>query len=152
MIMKNIELNVLNYLKLTVLTLIIFGAGTFTTNVQAQTARIFEIKIPFDFVIKDKTFDAGTYRIGRLSEANPDTLILKNADHKKSSILQTQRLNAGGPLQHSTLSFRRDGETYFLDSIRSSGDSYESRLPIFKLDPRRPISVQLAEIVTITGK
>lgn len=150
--MKNIESKFANYLKLAVFTVIIFGAGAFTTNVRAQTARVFEIQIPFDFVIKDKTYDAGTYRIGRLSAANPDTLILKNADGKKSLILQTQRINSGDPIQHSKLTFRRDGETYFLDSIRTFGESYESRLPFSKSDRQRRSLGQLTEIVSITGK
>ena len=149
--MKNIELKFAKCLKLTVLTVIIFGTAAVTANVRAQNARVFEIQIPFDFVIKDKTFDAGTYRIGRLSEANPDMLILKNADNKKSLILLTQRLNFGGPFQHSKLTFRRNGETYFLDSVRTSGESYESRLPFVKTD-RRHNSVQLAEIVRINAK
>jgi hypothetical protein len=152
MIMKNIELKFAKCLKLAVLTIVMLGAGAFTTNVRAQTARTFEIQIPFDFVIKDKTYDAGTYRIGRLSEANLDTLVLKKADGKKSLILQTQRLNSGAPTELSKLTFRRDGETYFLDSIRASGESYESRLPFVKLDRQRRSSVQLAEIVSITGK
>ena len=149
--MKNIELKFAWCLKLAVLAVVMLGAGALATNVRAQTARVFEIQVPFDFVVKDRTYDAGTYRIGRLSEANPDTLILKNADDKKSLILQTQRLDSGAQIELSMLTFRRDGETYFLDSIRASGETYESRLPFVKSDRRRS-SVQLAEIVSITGK
>ncbi|MGI8543890.1 MAG: hypothetical protein ACR2MD_10495 [Aridibacter sp.] len=150
--MKNIELKFAKCLKLAVLTIVMLGAGAFTTNVRAQTARVFEIQIPFDFVIKDKTYDAGTYHIGRLNEANPDTLVLKNADSKKSLILHTQRLNSGDSINFSKLTFSRYGKTYFLDSIRTSGENYESRLPFVKSDRQRRSSVQLAEFVSINGK
>ncbi len=114
--------------------------------------RVFEIEVPFDFVVKDRTYNAGTYRIGRLSEANPDTLVLKNAGGKKSLILQTQRLDSGAPIELSVLTFRRDGETYFLDSIRASGETYESRLPFVKSDRQQRLVAQLPEIVSITEK
>ena len=151
--MKNIELKFAKCLKMAVLTVVILGAGAFVTNVRAQTARVFEIQVPFDFVVKGQTYDAGTYRVGRLNEANPDTLVLKNANDKKSLILQTQRLNSGAPTELSKLTFRRYGEMYFLDSIRASGESYESRLPSGRSErKRRDATLLLAEIVSITEK
>ena len=150
--MKNIELKFAKCLKMTVLTVAILGAGAFATNVRAQTARAFEIQVPFDFVIKDRTYDAGRYRIGRLNEANPDMLVLKNADGKKSLILQTQRLGSGAPIELSKLTFSRYGEMYFLDSIRASGESYESRLPSVNSDRRRRGAAQFSEIVSITER
>ncbi len=151
--MKNIELKFAKCLKMAVLTVVILGAGAFVTNVRAQTARVFEIQVPFDFVVKDRTYEAGRYRVGRLNEANPDTLVLKNANDKKSLILQTQRLNSGAPTELSKLTFRRYGEMYFLDSIRASGESYESRLPSGRSErKRRDATLLLAEIVSITEK
>ncbi len=151
--MKNIELKFAKCLKMTVLTVAILGAGAFATNVRAQTARVFEIQVPFDFVVKDRTYEAGRYRVGRLNEANPDTLVLKNANDKKSLILQTQRLNSGAPIHLSKLIFRRYGEMYFLDSIRASGESYECRLPSGRSErKRRDATLLLAEIVSITEK
>ncbi len=151
--MKNIELKFAKCLKMIVLTIVILGAGAFVTNVRAQTARVFEIQVPFDFVVKDRTYEAGRYRVGRLNEANPDTLVLKKANDKKSLILLTQRLNSGNPLKFSKLTFRRFGEMYFLDSIRASGDSYESRLPSGRSERKRSdATLLLAEIVSITEK
>ncbi len=151
--MKNIELKFAKCLKMAVLTVVMLGAGAFTTNVRAQTARVFEIQVPFDFVVKDRTYNAGRYRVGRLNEANPDTLVLKNADDKKSLILQTQRLNSGAPTEISKLTFRRYGEMYFLDSIRASGEISESRLPSGRSErKRRDATLLLTEIVSITEK
>ena len=148
--MKNIELKLAKRLTMTVLTVVILGAGAFATNVRAQTARVFEIHVPFDFVVKGRTYEAGRYRIGRLEQANPDRLVLKNAAGKTLLILQTQRLNSGAPIEFSKLTFRRDGEIYFLEGIQSSGEHYESRLPSVKSDRQGRSAEQLSEIVSIT--
>lgn len=150
--MKYTDLKFANCLKMAVLTMVLIGAGALANDVRAQTARVFKIEVPFDFVIKHQTYEAGTYRIGRLSESNPDILILKNAADKKSLILQTVRLSSGAPAAFSKLSFRRYGEMYFLDSIRASGETYESRLPTAKSDRRLGMSVELREIVSTTAK
>lgn len=150
--MKNTELKLTKRLTLTVLTVVIFGAGAFVTNARAQTSETFEIQIPFDFVVKNRIYEAGTYHIGRFNAANPDTLILKNGDGKKSLILLTQRHGAGAPLKFSKLTFSRYGEKYFLDTIRSSGENYESRIPSNKSNPRRGSREQIAEIISITQK
>jgi hypothetical protein len=68
-------------------------------------------------------------------------------------VAASQRLDSGNPLKLSKLTFRRDGETYFLDSIRASGESYESRLPSGRSErKRRDATLLLAEIVSITEK
>jgi hypothetical protein len=150
--MKYTELKLAKCLKSTVLTLVMIGAGVFANEVQAQTARVFEIEVPFDFVINDHTYDAGTYRIGRLNESNPDMLVIKEASGKKSLILQTMRLQSGSPAEFSKLNFRQYGELYVLDSIRASGDSYESRLPYAKIDRQGRLLAKLRVIVSISGK
>ncbi len=151
--MKNIEIKFAKRLTMSVLTIVMIGAGAFAANVRAQTASVFKLRIPFDFVVKGRTYEAGKYRVGRLDEANPDTFVLKNEDGKTSLILLTQRLNSGVPTELSKLTFRRYGETYFLDSIRASGESYESRLPSGRSErKRRDATLLLAEIVSITEK
>ncbi len=150
--MKNIELKLAKRLTLAVLAVVLLGAGAFATNVRAQNARVFEIQVPFDFVVKGRTYEAGRYRIGRLNEANPDTLVLKTATGKTLVILQTQRLNSGAPIEFSKLTFSRYGEMYFLDSIQASSESYERRLPSVKSDRQRRGAAQLSEIVSITEK
>ncbi len=150
--MKNIEIKFAKHLTMSVLTIVMIGAGAFAANVRAQTASVFKLRIPFDFVVKGRTYEAGKYSVGRLDEANPDTFVLKNEDGKTSLILLTQRLKSGDPIEMSMLTFSRYGETYFLDSIRTSGKSYESRLPFVKSDRQRRGAARLSEIVVITGK
>ncbi len=150
--MKNIELKLAKRLTMTVLTVVILGAGAFATNVRAQNAGVFEVQVPFDFVIKDRTYEAGRYRIGRLNQVNPDTLVLKTATGKTLVIFQTQRLSSRAPIRLSKLTFSRYGEMYFLDGIHASSESYESRLPSVKSERQRSGAARFSEIVSITEK
>lgn len=137
-------------LKSAVLTVAIIGAGSLLNGVQAQTTRVFEIEVPFDFVVKGQLYEAGTYRIGRLSESNPDMLVIKTVTGKKSLILQTTPLDSGGPAEFSKLSFRRFGEVYVLDSIRASGESCERRLHLNKSNRNAHLLARGGDIVSIT--
>ena len=138
-------------LKSAVLTVAIIGAGSLLSSVQAQTTHAFEVEVPFDFVVKGQAYEAGTYRIGRLSESNPDMLVLKTVAGKKSLILQTTPLNSGGPAKSSELSFRRYSDSYVLDGIRASGEHYERRLRLDKTDRALRLLAKSGEIVRITG-
>ena len=149
--MKSFELKYVKRLALGVLV-VVLGAGAFVTKVPAQNARVFEIQVPFDFVVMGRTYTADTYRIGRLSQANPDTLVLNNAAGKTLLIMNTQRLNSGAPAEFSTLNFSRYGETNVLEGIKASGDGYESRLPSIKSDRRRRSIAQVSQTVSITTK
>lgn len=148
--MKNIQSKYTKQLFLGVLTAVVLGAGAFT--VKAQNVGVFEIEVPFDFVVMGRTYEAARYQIGRLSQASPDTLVLNSAAGKTLLILNTQRLNSGTADRFSKLTFSRYGDTNYLDSIRASGSSYESRLPAVRSDRRRR-SINLAsQVVSITNK
>ena len=151
--MKNNELKYAKRLALGVLTVVVLGVGALTAKVQAQTAGSFEIQVPFEFVVMGKTYPAAKYRVARLSEANPNTLVLNTITGKTLLIVHTQRSNAGVPAEFSMLSFSQSGQTHFLEGIRASGSSYESRLPSTKSDRRRSIVLaQTAQIVSISNK
>lgn len=140
----NIEWKSARCLKMTVLAVVILGAGAFATNVRAQDAGTFEVQVPFDFVVKNRTYEAGSYRIGRLNHTNLDTLVLRTATGKTLAILQTQRGSSNAPVKLSKLIFSRYGETYFLDGIHASSESYESRLPSVKSERQRRGAAQFA--------
>ena len=150
--MRYIELKYVKRLSLAVLTIVVIGAGAFSTKVSAQKATSFEIQVPFDFVVRGRTFAAARYRIGRLNPANPDLLVLKNSVGRTLMILQTQRLGSGAPAELSRLTFSRYGETNFLDSIMASGESYASLIPSIKSDRQRRETAQTMQIVSLTHK
>jgi hypothetical protein len=149
--MRNIETKLARHLTLAVLTVVVLGAGAFATNASAQNASVFEIQVPFEFVVQGRTYAAATYRIGRLSPANPDMLVLKSSTGKTLSIFQTQRLNSGAQAEFSGLTFKRFGETFFLDSVRASGARYDSRLTSTRSDRRRQGVAPPAQILSIVA-
>jgi hypothetical protein len=56
--MRNIARNHPQRLMLPVFTFLVFGIGAFATSVPAQNAQVFEIQVPFDFVVKGRTYPA----------------------------------------------------------------------------------------------
>ena len=149
-IVKNIESKYTRQLFLGVLVTLVLGAGAFAAK--AQNAGVFEIDVPFDFVVNGRTYAAARYQIGRLNQASPDTLVLNSSNGKTLLILNTQRLNSGPSERFSKLTFSRYGETNFLESIRSSGSSYESRIPAIRADRRRRSIAQGSHVVSITTR
>ena len=150
--MRSFDSKFAKQLAMALLTVVIFGAGALVSNVRAQTAKSFEIQIPFDFVARDQTYEAGTYRVGRFNAGDPDTLILKSANGKSSLILLTQRHDGGSAIKNSSLTFSRHGGMYILDTIRASGESYERRIPSSKSMVQSGDPAQLTEIVSVTRK
>ena len=144
--MKNIRSKYTKQLFLGVLTAVVLGAGAFMIN--AQNAGVFEVEVPFDFVVMGRTYTAARYQIGRLTQANPDMLVLNTSTGKTLLILNTQRLNSGPSDRFSKLTFSLYGDTHYLDSIRASGSSYESRIPSIRSDRRRR-SIARASVVSI---
>ena len=150
--MRNTELKHAKPWALAVLTILILGAGAFATTASAQNARVFEVEVPFDFVVNGRTYPADTYRIGRLNQANPNTLVLNTSNGKTLSIFQTQRHNSEAPAESSKLTFSQFGETYFLNSVTASGESYVSRLPSNKSDRRQSDTRLASRTVSIVVK
>lgn len=150
--MKKIELKYAKRLALTVFTFLILGAGPFTANVQAQNASVFEVEVPFDFVVMGRTYAAATYKIGRLSQGSPDTLVLNSSSGKTLLMFQTQRLSSGTAAEFSRLTFIRNGETNTLESIIASGERHESRLPWIKSERHRQEIAQTSQTVRLYVK
>lgn len=149
--MKNREMKYTKRLALGVLTFTVLGAGAIATKVSAQNVGVFEIQVPFDFVLKGRAYPAARYQIGRLNQSNPDTLVLNSSTGKTLAMFQTQRFNSSSRAEFSILTFKLSGVAHILDSVRASGSSYESRVPPNKLDRRRGEIAQ-SSLVSISTK
>jgi hypothetical protein len=150
--MRNIKFKNAERSALGVFTAMLLGAGAFVTNFSAQNVGVFEIQVPFDFVVMGRTYSADRYRIGRLDRTNPDKLVLKSSTDKTLLIFLTHRLNSGAPTALSKLTFSQYGDMHVLDAIRASGSTYENRVPAVKSDRRRRSIAQASQIVSITTK
>ena len=80
-----------------------------------QTARTTRANVPFDFVVGNTNFSAGTYEIAALSGTG-ETLRVKNLETQKAIYRLSTSLVASAP-GVSKLVFHRYGSQYFLAEV-----------------------------------
>ena len=83
---------------------------------KAQSSKNTQFEIPFEFIVKDKVFPAGTYSIERLNPDNPSLLIMKNTDGKQKIVFLAQSFNKE-QTNNARLTFKFFGNSYFLGSV-----------------------------------
>ena len=83
---------------------------------KAQSSKDAQFEIPFEFIVKDKVFPAGTYSIERLNPGNPSLLIMKNTHGKDKIVFLTQSFNKE-QTNNARLTFKFFGNNYFLGSV-----------------------------------
>lgn len=79
--------------------------------------------VPFNFVIANKSFAAGTYTISRISEDPLRGLRIQSADGKTNMFFQPTTLDFTSNDQ-AKLQFLHEGSLYFLTGIFSASDTY----------------------------
>ena len=102
--------------------------ASFTVAPKAQTGKIYDIDVPFDFIIKNQILPAGRYSIGRLHEQNPDLLLFRSTVGKARTVTLTQRMSGEAPKVGSMLSFNCYGDRCFLKSVWVAHESYASKI------------------------
>jgi hypothetical protein len=99
-------------------------------------------RIPFDFIVRGKTFPAGTYGIKRVFDS-PEGLIIQNRQmHSEHAVFETEPLESRKAPERAELVFHRYGDTYFLSQIWPGGD--ETGREIAPSHQERSLSKQLA--------
>lgn len=59
-----------------------FLFGALAIGVKAQAVDQITVKVPYSFVVGDKTLPAGNYRVNRVSPNNQNELVLSSFDNK----------------------------------------------------------------------
>ena len=85
------------------------------TSARAQSPDAVVVTVPFEFVAGSATFQAGDYRIGRLSSSTNDELAIVGYD-KGGTFLRPMMFNEV-PSDNPALSFQHAGGKYFLSKI-----------------------------------
>jgi hypothetical protein len=127
------------------LSVIVTGAA------KAQSARTFEVEIPFPFILEDRTFPAGKYLVGRI-DSKPNVLMFKNADAKIVRLMLTHRVESESPSALSTLLFLRRQEKLYLFQIWTGGDKNGNQIPLWNEEERRERHGAGASIVRLRAK
>ena len=109
-------------------------------NAQTSTRPILTVKVPFEFVVGNQTFPAGTYKFQSLlnSVAGKDTidvLTVRSAEAKLYQAVVTDVIGAGEP-GNSRLVFIRNGGRTFLSEVWEPGKPAGCRLHNHKDQPQ----------------
>jgi hypothetical protein len=80
--------------------------------------------VPFDFVIGDRTFPAGTYTISRIGSDSQHGLHIQSSDGKTNAFLLPTTSAPVASNDEPKLQFRHEGDKYFLTGIVGGSDVY----------------------------
>lgn len=90
---------------------------TAVTTANGQSQHRVNAKVPFEFIVGDKTLAAADYRINTVGEA----LAIRNAD-ATNSVIRLANTIAAKERKSARLVFHRYGNTYFLSEVWEGGD------------------------------
>ena len=77
--------------------------------------------IPFDFSIRGRSYPAGVYTVGRGPLAEPDVLMISSNDRNRVALFRSMARQLKAAPQQSQLVFRRVGDHYRLEEVRTGG-------------------------------
>jgi hypothetical protein len=78
------------------------------------------LNIPYEFVVAGKTLPAGTYRVRRLRDGDPDVLILSSFENRTNAIvLPTTKVDSSSA-DKAQVSFEEVGGEHFLSKIETA--------------------------------
>lgn len=94
---------------------------------QAQSDSPYKVTIPFNFIVGEKTFEAGEYSISfKISNAVQNNFLLRSADGKQSAIVSYGIGNeVEKQVENSNLVFSVSGENYILREVNTPQKSIE---------------------------
>ncbi len=120
--------------KFLILALVIMVAGISTAYGQIDSDTRLAATIPFPFVLNDRTFPAGEYRIAPSDDESISSYLLqlKSVDNKNSTFFFTDGVASKDPEVNSELVFDKVGGKYFLRKIWVAGDVDGDVVPISK--------------------
>jgi hypothetical protein len=98
--------------------LLLDGAAARAADFQNMT-----VKVPFPFVVRDKTLPAGQYLLQR-DESNTSLLLIRNetGHHVGSFVLTNVAAGRDPEGDKACLAFTRQGDTYRLSNVWESSD------------------------------
>ena len=98
-------------------------------------------KVPFEFIVGDKTLPSGQYTVRSVSDTNKAALMISG---KSSAIRLTNEIQPGKNKNQARLVFHRYGERYFLSEVWMGADSSGRQLLQSQLE--RSIERELASL------
>lgn len=137
---------------------IVMAIGSLLTLSLVATARAqmpgipIRASIPFDFIVRGRTFPAGNYWIERVTD-DPSGLVLRNVNNKHEHIVfETESMQDRRAPSRNVLVFNRYGDEYFLSEIVTAGEQDGRELAPSHAERalRREMAQNQAEPETVT--
>ena len=100
-------------------------------------------KIPFEFVVGDKSLPAGQYDVTEMT-SNNSVLRITNSEQHQTALRQTNTITRAERASKGKLVFRRYADQYFLAEVWSAGDT--SGRQLLKSKQERAFERELASI------
>ena len=108
---------------ISLLSLLLVAGSAFAQNIHVRG------DIPFNFVVGNKTYSAGTYEVGSIDIRNSRTLLLRASDGNASAMINSNAAEGLKPADQTKLVFNRYGNQYFLSQVWVNGATLGHQLP-----------------------
>jgi hypothetical protein len=106
------------------------GIAALGITTKAQAVDQIDVTVPFQFVVGDMTFPAGTYRVHRVSEDNPyGGLILTNNENSVSTIVAPIEVESADN-NKSEVTFKTVAGQHLLSRIQTADNVFN--IPVSK--------------------
>ena len=110
-------------LKLLIAIIILGGAFAAGANAQTSSSQTLRARVPFAFMVGDKTLPAGVYTVSILNPSSDrKALQIRSENGRVSAIVQTTGVEGtlGG---NAKLVFRRYGQSFFFAKAQMAGET-----------------------------
>jgi hypothetical protein len=105
-----------HYLRIAVALIGVAGLGI---TAKAQAVDQIVVNMPYEFVAAGKTLPAGTYTVKRLSDTDPNVLILSSFENRASAIVVSTQVESSFA-DKAQVSLEQVGGEYFLSKIETA--------------------------------
>ena len=103
-------------------------------NASAQSERSKAIKIPFNFIVGQKTLPAGEYTVEPNRKDFDKVWLIQSRDGQASVLIMTMLAQANKTQENTRVVFNKYGDQYFLSQIWTPGNSTGRELLMPRLE------------------
>jgi hypothetical protein len=124
------------------------AALLFASTAQAQALHV-KADVPFDFIVGNTVYSAGTYTIGPATQSS-NALLLDGGDAR--AIVMPNHCSLTLPSENTRLVFERMGDTYFLRQVWVEGRTDGREFPKSKSELQMAKNHTPTESVTLVAQ
>ena len=117
-------------IKMLLMLSLLIGSGSVIARGQAlMDDTAVQVDVPHAFIVRDKTLPAGRYTVKRLSDTQPNVLVIRSDDGRDAVTFEAESAQANQIPRKAELVFDKLGDQYFLSQIWTPDSSFGYQLP-----------------------